>query len=200
MKKLFAVPVIVGGLAAGLGLASAPAEAHCDSVDGPVATAAVHALDAQNVNLVLPYAPAAAEPELTAAFNQALAVRAQSAEGRALADRYFMETAVRLHRAGENAPYDGLKPADTDHGPAIPAAEQAIAAGTTEKLLALLSAATKEGVEARFAHVLHAKALPAAPTAPSDVPAARERVKAELEFVTYSQGIYAATRGGTHAE
>ena len=39
-----------------------------------------------------------------------------------LADRYFMETAVRLHRLGEKAPYTGLKPAGTDFGPAIGAA------------------------------------------------------------------------------
>jgi hypothetical protein len=38
------------------------AQAHCDAVDGPVAAAARKALDTKNVNLILPYAPAEAEP------------------------------------------------------------------------------------------------------------------------------------------
>jgi hypothetical protein len=65
-------------------------QAHCDSIGGPVAMAALHALDAGNVNLVLPYAPASAEPELTRAFDQALVVRTQSADAKAMADRYFI--------------------------------------------------------------------------------------------------------------
>ena len=47
---------------------------------------------------------------------------APSAEARELADRYFFETLVRIHRAGEGAPYTGLKPAGRDLGPAVPAA------------------------------------------------------------------------------
>src|SRR5678815_1827056 len=82
-------------------LASLSAEAHCDAEDGPVAMAARKALDTKNVNLVLPYAPAEFELELTAAFQQALVVRDKGPGARTLADRYFTETAVRLHRAGE---------------------------------------------------------------------------------------------------
>jgi hypothetical protein len=68
------------------------AQAHCDAVDGPVATAAAKALDTRNVNLMLPFAPAQAEPELSAAFEQALAVRGKGPKAKTLADRYFMET------------------------------------------------------------------------------------------------------------
>ena len=45
---------------------------------------------------------------------------------RELADRYFFETVVHLHRAGEGAPFTGLKPAGLDVGPIIPIAEKAI--------------------------------------------------------------------------
>lgn len=37
------------------------AQAHCDAVDGPVATAALKALDTKNVNLILPGVSAARE-------------------------------------------------------------------------------------------------------------------------------------------
>ena len=121
MRKLLMLTVFAGALAA-----AAPAFAHCDGEDGPVASAALQALETRNVNLALPYAPAGAEAEIARAFERAAVARTQSDASGAVADRYFMETVVRLHRAGEAAPYTGLQPAGTDYGPAIPAAERAL--------------------------------------------------------------------------
>lgn len=95
------------------------AEAHCDSVGGPVVTAARRALETGNVKLILPYVPAEAEAELTAAFRQAMEVRQYGGKARELADRYFFETAVRLHRAttrtpGQRAPGPRATPTSTE--------------------------------------------------------------------------------------
>lgn len=182
-----------------LGLPLAAAEAHCDAIDGPVATAALKALETKNVNVVLPYVPAEAETELTAAFDGAVVVRDKGTEARNLANRYFMETAVRLHRAGEKAPYTGLRPAGTDFGPAIPATEKAIASGSLEPVLELVTHHVKHGIVERFEHVRHATAT-MEPATSEGVPAARERVRAELELITYVHGVYLATQGGAHAE
>jgi hypothetical protein len=196
MKTLLALPVFLIGLA----LAPMSTQAHCDAVDGPVATAAVKALDTRNVNLILPFAPAQAEPELSAAFEQALAVRGKEPEAKTLADRYFMETAVRLHRAGEGAPYTGLQPAGTDFGPAIPAAEKALETGKTDELTALMSEQVTHGIADRFKDAVAHSSATKEPAAASDVAAACERVSAELAFISYVEGIYLATRGGIHAE
>lgn len=196
MKRYLAVLVALGGLF----LMPLDAQAHCDAVDGPVATAALKALDAKNVNLVLPYVPAAAEAELTAAFQQAAVVRAKDGEAKALADRYFMETAVRLHRVGEKAPYTGLKPAGTDSGPAIPAAEKALESGSVEALTTLISREVGHGIAARFEHALGRKVASKEPATSAGVPAARERVRAELDFIGYVEQVSQATRGGGHAE
>lgn len=185
---------------AGLLLAPVGAQAHCDAVEGPVATAALQALEQKNVNLVQPYVPAESEAELAAAFEQAVVVRAKGVEAKALADRYFMETAVRLHRAGEKATYTGLKPAGTDFGPAIPAAEKALESGTLEALLKFLSQEVGHGVAARFEHALSRKAATKQPATRAEVQPARERVSAELEFIGYVERIYLATKGGGHAE
>jgi hypothetical protein len=177
----------------------APAvQAHCDAVGGPVTTAALRALDTHNVNAVLPYVPASAEPELTTAFTQAMAVRAGGPDAKALADRSFMETAVRLHRAGEGAPYTGLKPAGSDFGPAIPAAEQALATGKVEPLLEFLTREIEQGIRERFAHTAGDK--PKEPTNVADVPAAREHVRERLGFIGYVEAIYLAVKGSGHAE
>jgi hypothetical protein len=199
-RRHLVIPAAALGVAAALTFAAAPAQAHCDAADGPVATAAVRALDQKNVNLVLPYVQPAAEAELAATFKQALTVRKAGPDAKALAERHFMETAVRLHRRGEGASYDGLKPAGTDFGPAIPAAEAAIARGTPDQVMSLLSDRVTHELETRFGHVLHAQALPKEPKTATDVAAARERAHAELEFVKYVEGIYAASQGWTHAE
>jgi hypothetical protein len=181
-------------LAAGLLFGSQSAQAHCDSIDGPVAKAALAALDTGNVNLALPYAPAAAENEIKATFAQSLKVRVLGPDAKMLADRAFIETTVRLHRAGEGAAYTGLKPAGIDYGPAIPAAERAVESGKLADVKALLVEEIEHGLHARFAPVLATRAV-ADPKTAADVPAARERVSAELGFVTYVEGLRQAVEG-----
>ena len=195
MRKALMTSVLLGGLIA----FPLSAQAHCDSVDGPVASAAVKALDSNNVNLVLPFAPASAEAEISEAFRQALAVRAAGGEAKALADRYFMETAVRLHRAGEHAPYTGLKPAGTDFGPAIPAAEKALETHDLKPVLEVLNEAAAHGAQAKLQHAAHLHAAKT-PANHAEVAAARERVSAELAFIGYVEGIYLATQGSGHVE
>lgn len=48
---------------------------HCDSLDGPVVAAASQALDADDVDLVLPFVPEAAEVEVRAMFDAVRPVR-----------------------------------------------------------------------------------------------------------------------------
>jgi hypothetical protein len=196
MNTYLAIPILTGGLLLGGG----QAEAHCDGIDGPVATTAVRALETGNVYPVLAYVPAAAEPELTEVFAQARAVRGAGPEAKALADRHFMETAVRLHRAGEGAAYTGLRPAGIDFGPAIPAAEAAIRTGNADPALALLAGEAAHGLEKRLEHVQHASEHADEPTTEAGVAAAREKVRAELAFIGYVQGLYVAATNGGHAE
>lgn len=97
---------------------------HCDTMDGPVVTAARKALDANDVTLALAYVPESGEAEVRAAFDKVQKARKAGPEAREVADLYFFETVVRVHRAGEGAAYTGLKPAGLDEGPVIPIAER----------------------------------------------------------------------------
>ena len=192
--KLLTAALLSGGL---LFASQQSAQAHCDSIDGPVAKAALVALDTGNVNAALPYAPASAEGEIKAAFANSLKVRALGPDAKALADRAFIETTVRLHRAGEGAPYTGLKPAGLDHGPAIPAAERALASGDLSQVKTVLTHEMEHGLAERFTHARHVQAHTIAPKSANDVAAARERASAELEFVTYVEGLRQAAKGAT---
>jgi hypothetical protein len=173
------------------------AKAHCDSVEGPVVAAARAALDAKDVKLVLPYVQAGAEEELTAAFEHTLAVRALGPDAKELADRYFFETTVRLHRAGEGAAYTGLKEgAVTD--PALIAADAVLEGDDLEAVYDVLDSAVREGINARYTAVHEAREHAAGE---KSVAAERERVEAELGFETYVYAIYTAAAGqAAHAE
>src|SRR5678815_1234326 len=130
-------------------LAPDSAFAHCDSIDGPVVKAAEKALDTQNLDLVLVWVRPEDETEIRTAFNKTLTVRTLGQVAKDLADRFFYETLVRVHRAGEGEPYTGLKPAGRDLGPAIPAADKAIETGSGEKLDQLLVTSAREGINRR---------------------------------------------------
>lgn len=139
--RTLGVRSIVTALAC-LGLwVSAPrsAAAHCDTMDGPVVMTAKAALESGDVRPVLNWIKKEHEGEVRDAFAKTLAVRKLGATGKDLADRYFFELLVRLHREVEGAPYPGLKPAGTDPGPAVSEAERALQNGSDEDLLKLIT-------------------------------------------------------------
>ena len=161
--------------------------AHCDSLDGPVVKAAQQALETRNLSQVLIWIQADDEPEIRAAFEQTLVVRASSPQGRELADRYFFETVVRVHRAGEGASYTGLKPAGRDLGPAIPAADKALDEGSLSPVITLLTKGVEGGLRRHFEEVITARHFK-----PGDVPAGREYVRTYVEFIHYVERLYEA--------
>ena len=169
ISRLIAVAVGVGLFA----LTPARALAHCDGLDGPVVKAAQRALETRNPALVLIWVQEQDEPEIRKTFEQTLAVRVLSPQARELADRFFFETLVRVHRAGEGAPFTGLKPAGRDLGPAIPAADEAVRVGSVEPVRHLLTVAIQERLRQQFGEVMASKTF-----APDDVAAGRAYVKA----------------------
>src|SRR5512144_6261 len=126
---------------------------HCDSMDGPVVTAARRALEKEDINLILPYVKDNATGDVKSAFEKALRARKTDSAAREVADLYFFETVVRLHRAGEGAAYTGLKPAGLDVGPVIPVAEKAIESGSPDALIRLLTDTLRHEVQHRFEHI-----------------------------------------------
>ena len=161
--------------------------AHCDSLDGPVVKAAQRALEARNLSQVLIWVQAVDEPEIRAAFEQTLIVRASSPQGRELADRYFFETVVRVHRAGEGASYTGLKPAGRDLGPAIPAADKAIDEASLSPVMTLLTKGLENGLRRHFEEVITARHFN-----PGDVIAGRQYVRTYVEFIHYVERLHEA--------
>lgn len=174
------------------------ASAHCDGLDGPVVKAAQTALKTGDLNQVLIWVRPEDEDEIKKAFGETLAVRKLNPHAQTLADRYFFETLVRVHRAGENAPYTGLKPAGRDLGPAIPAADKGLETGSDEALTKLLIDEVREGLTNHFKQVIEKKKF-----APNDVAAGREYIEAYVTYIHYVERLHEAAEkqsGGHYAE
>lgn len=188
-------PAHLRSLALTLLLAPLPALAHCDSLDGPVVKAAQAAFANGDVNLVLVWVQAKDEGEIRAAFRRAQEVRKLGPEAQKLADTYFFETLVRVHRAGEGAPFTGLKPAGEDFGPALPAGDLALASGDLKPLWQLLNDNLHATLHQRFEAARKAKAFK-----PGDLQAGRESVAAYVSYIHYVEAVYGAGSASEHGE
>jgi hypothetical protein len=196
MKTNLARITMMGALLAVATLLPRTAKAHCDTMDGPVVVAAKAALEKKDITPVLKWVKIEAEPEIRTAFAKTLAVRAKGAEARELADQFFFETLVRVHRAGEGAPYTGLKPAGTELGPAVEGADKALESGDIEPVVKLVTSEVASGIRHRFTEAREKKAH-----AEHNVEAGREFVAAYVDYVHYVEGLHQAAQGGApHAE
>ena len=172
-------------------------KAHCDTLDGPVIMEAKKALEKGEVAPVLKWVKPEHEGEIRSAFKKTLDVRSKGSEAKEFADVYFFETLVRLHRAGEEAPYDGIKPAGTDLGPAVSGADKALENGSVDDLVKLVTDEVAKGIRERFAHTMEKKK-----DAEKSVEAGRKYVDSYVTYVHYVERLYndatakALTHGG----
>lgn len=171
-------------------LVSAPAaEAHCDSVEGPVVVDAKAALGKGDVSPVLKWISANQEPEVRDAFQKTLAVRKLGPEAQQLADTAFFETLVRLHRETEGAAYTGLKRGVKE--PAfIGSLESALASGSVDGFAKLVGEHAAAKVKEKFAVALEAKTKVDA--SPAD---GRTYVAAYVDLMHSTKAIVEAVHG-----
>ena len=170
--------------------------AHCDTLNGPVIPEAKAALAAGDVTPVLKWIKPGNEAEIRAAFAKAVAVRGQSPEAQELADQYFLETLVRLHRAGEGAPYTGLK--DEPVEPIVALADGALDSGSADEMIGKITGHVSHAIREKFDRALEARKHK-----DDSVEAGREYVEAYVAYVHFVEGIHAAvmaTGGHAHAE
>jgi hypothetical protein len=139
--------------------------------------AAQEALAKGQVAPVLKWVKSGQEAEIRAAFAKTLKVRTQSPEAADLADLYFFETLVRVHRQGEGAPYTGLKPAEA-LDPALAAADRAIEHGTADPLVTDLTARLQNTLRTRLQELLERRKH-----SNDSVAAGREYVEAYVTFI-----------------
>lgn len=167
------------------------AAAHCDTLDGPVAQDAHKAIAARDVTPVLKWVKPQDEKGVRAAFQQLLAATGAKAEA---AEQRFLATLVRIHRAGEGAPFTGLKPAGTVE-PAVAAADRALASGSADALVKLLSDDVAAGIKKR-----HELAAERYRHKDESVAQGRDFVAAYVDYTHYVERLHKdALASGGHA-
>ncbi|MDD5287317.1 MAG: DUF6448 family protein [Desulfuromonadaceae bacterium] len=127
---------------------SRDAAAHCDTLDGPVIQDARKAIDAKDITPILKWVKPKDEKAVQAAFNKVLANKSKTPE---TVEHSFFSTLVKIHRAGEGAPFSGLQPAGAVE-PAVAEADKALATGSSDALVKLVTDDVAAGIKTRFEH------------------------------------------------
>lgn len=159
--------------------------AHCDTAGGLVIPEARSALNAGDVTPVLKWVKSDHETAIREAFAKTLKVRAQSLEAKELADQYFIETLVRLHRAGEGAPYTGIS--DAPVAPIVSMADKALAEGSADEMIEKMNEHMTAAIREKFERAVEARKHK-----DESVEAGREYVEAYVTYMHYVEGIHDA--------
>lgn len=167
------------------------AAAHCDTMDGPVIQDARKALETRNVTPVLKWVKQKDEKVVRAAFAKALGAKGK--KNADAAENQFFVTLIKIHRAGEGEPFTGLKPAGTVE-PAVAEADKALAGGSSDALVKMVTDAVATGIRERYG-----RAAAAYKHKDESVAAGRKFVEAYVEYTHYVERIHSdATAKGEH--
>lgn len=178
---LFIVVLVVFGLV--FFLMPINVSAHCDTYDGPTATDARKSLETGNIHYALKWIAPEGEEELTKIFELSRKVRTLSPEAQELADQYFQESLIRIHRAGEGAPFSGMKPAGVPIDPRVAAADKSLEVGNLSPFDDILSKEEIAALENKFQRALSLKNYDI-----NDLEAAREYTAAYVSFFKSAEG------------
>jgi len=191
MKKRLSMGLMVSALFTLIIFATSQSVyAHCDTLDGPVVKEARIALDNGDITPLFKWLRPSDENVIRDAFEMARAVRAKGGKAKELADMYFFETLVRIHREGEGAPYTGLKPG-VAIDPAVALADKALKDGSIDKLVNVLTNAMAKGIRERFQHASETQKH-----ANESIEVGRKFVESYVIFTHYVEGLHGLIKGG----
>lgn len=159
------------------------AYAHCDTMDGPTAKDGQKALETNNINYAIKWIAPEFEEELSKIFDLSVKVRKLNKDAEELADRYFLENLVRIHRAGEGAPYIGLKPHGVPVDEKVAAADKSIEIGNLSPLEGLVTHEEMHVLKGLFEKVMSLKEFDV-----NNVEAGRAYIEAYVSFFKFAEG------------
>lgn len=180
---------------AGAGLAAAPfltlsVSAHCDSYEGPIIPVAQEALRTGDLQPLLKWVGPEHETDIKKAFKRARGVAKDGPAAKELAELWFLETFVRIHREGEGAPYTGLKPAGS-MDPFYKEADAALDQGSVEEVAKAVANDVAKEIRERFD-----KAKSLQKSAEESPEAGRKFVAAYVEYMHFLEAVHGLLGSG----
>jgi hypothetical protein len=208
--------LVVVALVTSLFLGATTAWNHCDTMNGPVSTLARKALETGQFEAISIFVGEKQEKELRQRFEQCLGAYKMGGRAKELAERYFLETAVRLNRNTQGIPFKGLEPAQP-FSPEILAAEKSLETGELKPVTDLLYAKLQEETQKWFQKAMElrnqkdvvsaqelqedpdkwfAKAMEGRKLKDERVAEGRKRLNAYFRYIIYVRGVYLAIQAG----
>lgn len=157
--------------------------AHCDTMDGPVVADSKKAFDSKNINYALKWVKAGDEAEVRQAFDLAMKVRPLNNDAKLVAEQYFYNILIRVHRAAEGESFTGVKPSGTPIDENVREADKAIESGNLSKLETMVPKNRLPELKERYNKVMTMKNFDV-----NDLNAGREYIEAYVQFFKYAEG------------
>lgn len=157
--------------------------AHCDTLDGPVISAARNAIKTGNPNFVLIWVKKEDEDKLLKAFREAMARKEADGDPEDIA---FFEEFVKIHREGEGAQYTGLKPAGLVE-PEVAAADKALEEMSFTTLSTIIPKKSQDAIHNNLHTAIQLRSYDR-----NDVEAGRKFV---ASYVTFVHNVERAVKG-----
>lgn len=190
IKKIFIQTIaVLVFLIFGFFVSTRTVSAHCDTLDGPVVNAARKAMETNNVNYILIWVKPENEEEIKKALRNAKnkKAKAKTKKEKEKAEMEFFEKLVRIHREGEGAEYEGIKPAGSVE-PEIALADKAVESGKLEDVIQHIKSSENKEI---ILHLFH-KVMENSHYEVDNVPAGREFIEA---YVTFIHAVEKAIKG-----
>jgi len=164
----------------GFFLSARTASAHCDTLDGPVVNAARKAMETDNVNYILIWVKPENEDEIKKALKRAKSKKkvAKTKEEKDKAEMELFKILVKIHRGGEGAKYEGIKPAGSVE-PEIALADKAVETGKLDDVINHIKSSENRGIILHLFHKVEEKSHYDV----NNVPAGREFIEAYVVFI-----------------
>ncbi len=159
--------------------------AHCDTMKVPVVKASQKALETGNINYLLIWVQAKDEQEIKNVFEKVLNVRKLNDEAKEIADMYFFETVVGVHRMGEGEPYTRFEPAGYHPEEGIEAADVAIEKNSLSEVLAHIPKVKQKDVKNLFTDLQSKINYDV-----NDLTAGRNYMTAYVQFIHYVESLF----------
>lgn len=167
----------------------APASADKYSLIGPVIKSGQRALEIGDVRPALVWVSEKDEDEIKEVFAQTKEVRKLGIEARLFADRYFLETLVRIHRRAQGLAFTGMKDIEEPRE-IILAADEALENGSVKALAGEIADLVSSEIEKRFDAV-----LVKAKHSDGSAEAGRDYAAAYIDYIRYMEKVHAAALG-----
>ena len=148
-----------------------------DTLNHPIVKTTQAALEKGDIKPILKWVNKEKEKDIQDLFEKTLIVRNKGKEAQDIADRYFLETLVRLRLTGRSEKYTGVIAEDV-----VPEADKALDTVSADALIKLITRKVREGVHERFAKVNEVKKH-----ANHSIEANREYMEAYIQFIHYAE-------------